>query len=100
MLRFIFVMVVFFSLIVSPLWAENSQPTVADQVNKVNVFNRVTDYWTTLEKNDIEKKSIINQRKEERRVRRLQVLQKKKEQEQQRREDKISKDMKRLKGLR
>ena len=100
MLRFIFLMVVFFGLIISTSWAENPKPTVADQVNKVNVFNRVTDYLTTFGKADIEGARTIEERKEERRVKRLQSLQRKKEREQERREDKITRDMKKLRGLR
>ena len=100
MFRSIFVMVIFFSLIVQSSWAGNTKPSVTEQVNKVNIFNRMTDYWGTLEKNDIEKANIIQQRKEERRVKRLQSLQRKKQQEQRRREEKITQDMKRIKGLR
>ncbi len=99
MFRFIFLMVMFFSLIAQPLWAENPKPPVAEQVNKVNGFNRFTDYWATIEKNDIQKAAAIKERKEQRRVKRLQSLQRKKQQQEQQREQKITEDMKRLKGL-
>ena len=100
MLRFIFVMVLFFSLITPPSWAENTKPSVAEQVNEVNVFNRTTDYLATFGETDTEKASTLEERKEERRVKRLQSLHSKKEQEQQRKEEKIMRDMKRLKGSR
>ena len=100
MLRFIFVMVVFFSLIVQPVWAAKPKPSVPDRVNKVNVFNKATDYWSTLGKTDIEKAGILKGRKEERRVTRLQSLQRKKNQQQQLKAKKMTEDMRKLKGLR
>lgn len=99
MFRSILVMIMLISLFIQPLWAQNPKPSVAEQVNKVNVFNRITDYWATLEKNDIERATIIKQRREERRLKRLQALQLKKNQEQQRKAQQMTEDMKRLKGL-
>lgn len=100
MFRFIFLMVIFFSLIVQPLWAQDSKPSVPTQVNKVNVFNKMTDYWAGLGENDIQRTATVKDRKERRRIKRLQSLERKKQQREQQREQKITKDMERLKGLR
>ena len=99
MLRIILVMVVLLSFIAQPVGAAKHPPSVPDQVNKVNVFNRTTDSLSVIGKTDMEKAGILKHRKEERRRKRLQSLQQKKHQAQERKADRMTRDLKKLKGL-
>ena len=65
-------------------WA-NNRPTVSDRVNEENIFNTMSDYFSTFGKSDVNKAAIKQQRHEQRRRNRLRSLQHKKEAAQRRR---------------
>ena len=70
--------------IAHPVWAK-SQPTLSDRVNTENAFNKVTDYFASLGKSDVNKAALKRERHEQRRRNRLRSLQQKKEQAEMRR---------------
>ncbi len=82
--------VVFAMFLVQPVWAR-TQRTLTEQVNEENVFNKMSDYFTTLGKSDVNTAAIKRQRHEQRRLNRLKSLRHKKEQAERRRFEDLSK---------
>ena len=77
------VVVVFMMFAVEPVWARI--PPLTEQVNEENPFNKITDYFATLGKSDVNQDAIKRQRHEQRRLNRLRSRQHKKEEAEKRR---------------
>ncbi len=85
---------------VDAVWAQQTKPTVAQRVNDVNVFNKVSDFAATVGKSKKEKAQILEIRKEERRLQRLRDLQAKKQKRVSDWEKQLIDEQKNVKGLR
>ena len=79
MKKYLSLTLIMIAFMAQPVWAKNHAQTVAEKVNKENIFNKVTDYLATVGKSDVSKFAIKNQRHEERRRNRLKTLNRKKE---------------------
>ena len=99
MLRHFILVSLIFCLCSSPVWAETKHLSKTDKLNNVNAFNKVTDYFATMGKTDLQKASSLQERKAQRRAKRLQSLQSKKQKAQIKKQQKIISDMKKVKGL-
>ena len=89
-----------FLLAASPAFAQKEKSSVSEQVNRVTMFNEVTDYFATMGKSDVQKAAIKKDRQEKRRLQRLKDLQEKKQEDVVRRQKAIQDKNKNVHGWR
>ena len=78
----------------APAWTQQpSRATVPEIVNRQTVLNNITDFFATLGKGESQKRIIVHDRKQARRLERLQSIQRAKVQRIKAREEKNSQDL-------